>query len=538
MKAKHVRLGYAVGSGDPVDIPLHHVVVTGLTQLSGKTTTLEALIARSGLRALAFRTKRGETDFEGAHRHAPFFREKADWQYVQGLLEATMRERMRFERSWIIKATKGARSLRDVYRNVSRELVKAKGLSESVYTNLKAYLEIVLPQLEATPFAAKLELRDGVNVMDLVGLRDEVQSLVIASTLEAVYDGMRDTIVVIPEAWKFVPEGRGDPVKRAADRFIRQGAAIGLYLWFDSQDIAGMDKGVLKNVDTWILGRQKEINEVEHTLAQVPLPRSRKPAPEDVMNLPLGRFYAVYAESVKKVYVWPVWITPELAREIARGEAKVAEATALRAITRPKREMDDLTNDEREELVRLRRELAEVRTRLEETERKGRNLATSLKAAVEETVEVKRSQPGARWLEEHAEEHDNGAFGPAMPRPAEAQLEREEAVNLEVARDLSYVHVKVSRPTVDASDGDFRGRMALLLADGFFAEPVGATSVSKEMIARGWAKPGGGLNVAVYRELDWFTAKAFLRALGERGKRTWVAMAGMSQRIRTEEVGS
>src|SRR3989337_1004179 len=246
MTAKRVRLGYEVPSGEPVDIPLHHVVVTGLTQLSGKTTTLEALIARSGLRALAFRTKRGETDFEGAHRHAPFFREKADWQYVQGLLEATMRERMRFERSWIIKATKGARSL-----------------------------------------------RDGVNVMDLVGLRDEVQSLVIASTLEAVYDGMRDTIVVIPEAWKFVPEGRGDPVKRAADRFIRQGAAIGLYLWFDSQDIAGMDKGVLKNVDTWILGRQKEINEVENTLAQGPLPRSRKPRPAETMNLPLGRFYAV-----------------------------------------------------------------------------------------------------------------------------------------------------------------------------------------------------------------------------------------------------
>ena len=521
-----------------MDIPLHHIVVTGLTQLSGKTTTLEALIARSGLRALAFRTKRGETDFEGAHRHAPFFREKADWQYVQGLLEATMRERMRFERSWIIKATKGARSLRDVYRNVSRELVKAKGLSESVYTNLKAYLEIVLPQLEATPFASKLELRDGVNVMDLVGLRDEVQSLVIASTLEAVYDGMRDTIVVIPEAWKFVPEGRGDPVKRAADRFIRQGAAIGLYLWFDSQDIAGMDKGVLKNVDTWILGRQKEINEVEHTLAQVPLPRSRKPRPEEIMNLPLGRFYAVYAESVKKVYVWPVWITPELAREIAQGKAKVAEATALHAATRPKVKVDDLTNEEREELVRLRRELAEVRTKLAEMERKGRNLTSSLEAAVEETVAARRSQPSARWLEEHVEENDSGAFGPAMPRPAEAQLEREEAVNLEVARDLSYVHVKVSRPTVDASDGDFRGRMALLLADRFFAEPVGATAVAKEMIARGWSKPGGGLNVAVYRELDWFTAKAFLRAIGERGKRTWVAMAGISQRIRTEEVGS
>jgi hypothetical protein len=422
-----------------------------------------------------------------------------------------------------------------------------------VYTNLKAYLEIVLPQLEATPFAAKLELRDGVNVMDLVGLRDEVQSLVIASTLEAVYDGMRDTIVVIPEAWKFVPEGRGDPVKRAADRFIRQGAAIGLYLWFDSQDIAGMDKGVLKNVDTWILGRQKEINEVEHTLAQVPLPRSRKPRPEEIMNLPLGRFYAVYAESVKKVYVWPVWITPELAREIARGEAKVAEATALHAATRPKVKVDDLTNEERAELERLRRELGEMELKLEAATAAWRKADHRLTIAEEERLSERgaldpyprgptepehapvglpvetEEQRLARVDEAEADESNGGAFGPSLPT---------KSVVLEVNRELPYVHVKVSRPTVEASDGDFRGRMGLLLADRFFAEPVGATAVAKEMIARGWSKPGGGLNVAVYRELDWFTAKAFLRALGERGKRTWVAMAGISQRIRTEEVSS
>jgi len=347
---------------------------------------------------------------------------------------------------------------------------------------------------------------------------------VIASTLEAVYDTMRDTVVVIPEAWKFVPEGRGDPVKRAADRFIRQGAAIGLYLWFDSQDIAGMDKGVLKNVDTWILGRQKEVNEVEHTLAQVPLPRSRKPAPEEIMRLTRGTFYAVYSESVTKVYVWPVWITPELAVEIARGERPVSEAMRLRDMTRPKVEVDDVTNEEREELVRLRKVVREL-----EAENKSEHDAGYREGHADGEVDTRERMGKAA---------DGGAFGPPMPRPAEVQLEREEAVNLEVARELPYVHVKVSRPTVDASDGDFRGRMALLLADGFFAEPVGATSVSKEMIARGWAKPGGGLNVAVYRELDWFTAKAFLRALGERGKRTWVAMAGMSQRIRTEEVDS
>lgn len=156
---KGILLGYEVGTAEPVTIPLHHVVVTGVTQLSGKTTTLEALISRSGMKAVAFRTKRGESGFEDARTHRPYFRERSDWQYVQGLLEATMRERMKFERSWIIKSTKGTRSLREVYENIASRLEsgKMRSLDESVYTNLKAYLEIVLPEIERGDFAHSLE---------------------------------------------------------------------------------------------------------------------------------------------------------------------------------------------------------------------------------------------------------------------------------------------------------------------------------------------------------------------------------------------
>jgi hypothetical protein len=59
-----VHLGYEVGSGLPVEIPLAHTFVTGQTQLSGKTTALRAIVERSRRRALAFVTKRGEA-FEG-----------------------------------------------------------------------------------------------------------------------------------------------------------------------------------------------------------------------------------------------------------------------------------------------------------------------------------------------------------------------------------------------------------------------------------------------------------------------------------------
>jgi hypothetical protein len=341
---KSILLGYEIKTGSPVSIPLHHLVCCGVTSLSGKTTTLEALVQRSGMRAIAFRTKRGESGFEDARTHRPYFHERSDWQYVQGLLEATMRERMKFERSWIIKSTKGTKSLREVYENIVARLEsgKMRSLDESVYTNLKAYLEIVLPEIEKGDFADELTLGEGVTVMDLEGMSDEMQSLVIASTLNAVYEKERDMIVVIPEAWKFAPESRGNPVKREAEKLIRQGASIRLFLWFDSQDIAGVDKSLLKQVDNWILGRQREINEVEHTLAQVPIPRKQRPKPEEIMQLKVGHFFACFDDEVRKVYVRPVWLSEADAILVAKGAKPIPKPMKI-----PKKPEVDMDAQER-----------------------------------------------------------------------------------------------------------------------------------------------------------------------------------------------
>ena len=36
--ATRLHLGYEINTGEPVSIPLHHLAVTGLTRLAGKTT--------------------------------------------------------------------------------------------------------------------------------------------------------------------------------------------------------------------------------------------------------------------------------------------------------------------------------------------------------------------------------------------------------------------------------------------------------------------------------------------------------------------
>lgn len=320
-----IHLGYETTSGDPVGILPSHIIVTGVTQLSGKTTTLEALIHRSKFKAVVFKTKPGEQGFNEGNLIPPYFKEKADWQYVSSLLEATLKEKLKFERSWIMTACKGTSSLLEVKRNIEQQLAnpKLRDLHRSVYTTLDEYFNLILPQLSVISFSHSLDLQPGVNIMDLTKVKDEIQSLVIRSALEAVLKEMHDTIVVMPEAWKFLPQERGNPCKQAAEEFIRQGATNRNYLWIDSQDIAGVDKTPLKQVTTWILGLQSELNEVRHTLGQMPISKRLRPKEDEIMTLPLGHFFVCTPSFSKKIYVQPAWLDGKIAKAIAMGKEEV-----------------------------------------------------------------------------------------------------------------------------------------------------------------------------------------------------------------------
>ena len=158
---------------------------------------------------------------------------------MQAILEATMREKMRFERSWIMRASKGAQTLADVQRNVQRLMTKAKGLHADVYYTLDHYFDIVVPQIARLPSTTTMTLKPGLNVMDLTGYTMELQSLVIRSVIEWVYETASNIVVLIPEAWEFIPQARGSPCLLACEQLIRKGGAGGNHVWLDSQDIAG-----------------------------------------------------------------------------------------------------------------------------------------------------------------------------------------------------------------------------------------------------------------------------------------------------------
>lgn len=321
-------LGFEVPTGKPVNMTNHHTVITGMTQHSGKTTGLEAMVERSKVKAIAFITKRGESGFRKEKYIPAYFKEQKlgnliDWQYVSAILEATMGEKMKFERYWIIKVCKGAHSLQEVYENIKNEQRDARrALDESMYTNLAAYFEIVLPEIGRHKFANKLELSRGINVLNLVDMKDEMQQLVIESVLSYVWKRERNTVVIIPEAHKFIPQGRNTPVKSTALRLIREGAGIGNFMWVDTQETTSVDKAILKQCSNWIMGYQQERNEVQNVRENI---GKRRISDEDIMSLKLGHFIALLQQEIYHVYILPAGIPEEMGVQVAQGLKPVEE---------------------------------------------------------------------------------------------------------------------------------------------------------------------------------------------------------------------
>jgi hypothetical protein len=527
-----IPLGWELGTGDAVLIPLKHLAVCGQTQEAGKTTALEALISRADRRALTFITKRGEGSFAGGHLVPPFLRQHADWQSVAAILEASRGEKLKFERAWIIRASKGARTLGDVHRNVRRLMLASKGLSADVYLTLDAYLSIVVPQIDQWRWADRLVLTSGLNVMDLTSASVELQHLVIRSALDWVLASETDIVVVIPEAWKFIPEGRNTPVKLTAEAYIRQGAASGNFLWIDSQDLGGISKTILRSVPVWLLGVQREANEIKRTLANIPA-NVAKPKASEIATLGLGQFIACWGKHARRTYVQPVWAHDDEAQAVATGVLTVEDLQQRGGHVR-----DDERATLQAELTQLRRENADLRTEIARMvgarDREPPPGDRRSAEAARPPADARDGNPPARRLTErespaaHPGPDDafvDGALAafdqfygrikarliadlPSDPRVMEIVLARPE------------LRVKVERHVITVDGETLRGRLARLLADGYFNEAQTTSTAMQELSRRGFntappnvAKELGELARMGFltRDNKWYRAVAEMR---------------------------
>jgi len=487
------------------------MVVTGQTQEAGKTTTLEALIARSELRAVTFVTKRGETAFAGGRRLQPFFRERADWVFVSSLIDATLGEKNKLLRAWLMKVCRGTKTLAEVQRNVVAAKEKARGFSESIYTEIEGYLELVVPQLAQLPPARKVEIGPGLNVMDLARYSTELQALVIRSVLEHVYEHEDGVVTVIPEAWEFLPEGRGSPVKREAEALIRKGAGLKNYVWLDSQDLAGVWKTAVRAAPVVLIGVQREANEIKRTLANIPAGIA-KPTAAQVARLQLGEFFACWGQHTIKTYVQPAWATVEKARAVALGDNALPPRPPVQ--TSAPSEEDQVNQQQVDDLraknTALMEENDELRQRIEQLEAR---LGSAPEPARAETPTPRAARPVAA-VEGDAEQ---------LYQTIKARLAREAPMILKTLTVKPELVVEVKRETVTADGSGWLGRTAQLIAEGFFKTARKVGEVHRENLRRG----ANGIPARTSEAMKALLAKGFLTLEGD----GYVEVTGMKVRI-------
>lgn len=343
-----IPLGFEIGSGAPVSIPLAHTVFLGATSRAGKTTALEACAVRSGCRCLAFLTKRGEQSFRLAGEIAPYYSEDHfDWRTVRSLCEAITDERWGTNQRQAIRMVceagdlgtpgkasfvewKRPRNLRELQDNISLAMPKAGGKIKLSLIEVRSDLAAVRRELERLSLeSVPPELEIGLNVVELEHEERHIQSLVISSMIRWVRENGRNTIVALPETWKFAPAARRTPVGDAAREYIREAAALKNFLWIDSQTLGGLSSDLLSQVRVWLFGVQRLRSEIERTLDSIPDNIFPRPRAADIATLRLGQFVLAFDGELLPVYVQPAWMPEAHSQAIARGDEPIESAREI-----------------------------------------------------------------------------------------------------------------------------------------------------------------------------------------------------------------
>jgi hypothetical protein len=340
-----IHVGFELVTGRPVHIPHGHMVIVGQTQRAGKTTALEACAIRSGLKCVAFLTKRGEGSFRLSREIPPYYEDHIDWRTLRALCEALTEEKWdKFQRQCLRSVCRAGQSgrvgsksfvewpkpetLDDVRNNVALALTKAGGQRELIFGEIQDDLASAAEEIaKLKTKAASMELQPGLNVINLETYEFHVQSLIVRSVIRWVHQQGDNTIVAMPEAWRFAPAQRRSPVRDAAEEFIRQGAALENFLWIDSQNISGISAVLLSQIRVWLFGVQRLRSEIEKTLDAIPDSLYPRPRASDIATLGRGEFIVCFDQEMYRTYVWPAWMRSALhAEAIARGEESVDSA--------------------------------------------------------------------------------------------------------------------------------------------------------------------------------------------------------------------
>jgi len=294
---------------EDTDLQLFHTLFTGQTNLSGKTTAIRTLAPRAvkeGFTVLVFDTKPTIREFDGYHDIPLCYRPTTDPLVLIGLLEGIFKRRLSMLYSTLGRIAEKAKDIPDIIENAKALEEKSKsGFVKDACWQLADLLDRLQKELKGLDLSTSLELREGeINVMPLNDLSMEAQQLIIKTAFElALKHHNKKTILVIDEAFRFLPQAYGSACKRPVEDAVTQGAKTEFYVWLATQFIATTEKAAIKAMANKLLGRQDDITEIDATIDRT---RESHPKlkPDDLMTLRRGEFIFVPIDGpVKKVYI-------------------------------------------------------------------------------------------------------------------------------------------------------------------------------------------------------------------------------------------
>jgi len=327
-------VGYEVGTAKPIVVPVFFMLVTGQTQLSGKTTLLKALASQvvdEGFTVLIIDSKTNYNDYENFGVSVQVcLRESTDPLILLGLLESIFERKMTKEYATLITCCEGAQSLEDIYRNAETLAADSNpGFQQNACKMIMDILARLQEQTRMFKTVPELTLNEGkINRMSINDFMISGQQMIVKTVFEDALPKYKKLILILDEASRFLPQKWGSACQKAVQAYVTQGGITKQFMWIGTQFLATTSKDAMKTMDVKLLGRQSHNTECEHTLALIPYGKGTF-TNDSIMRLKVGHFIVVNPNSVTTAYACPEYADPEECQEVALGSRDPKDVTYL-----------------------------------------------------------------------------------------------------------------------------------------------------------------------------------------------------------------
>lgn len=399
---------HEVPSGFPVQVPIFHTIITGITQ-HGKTEALKTIIEYlrdEGFTILIIDVKDktiGLPDFAEFPQIPIYMKEVTEPLALLGLLESDAGMPLRFQFTELIRACQTSKSLVEI-RDKLDELIKAPKVHpvrKDKAEVLKLMLDRLIEEMRRTVISKTLDLRkDGINVMNLAnqGFSNAFKQLVVRTVIQYVRLNLSHIIVVFDEAHIQIPQDYSSASKEWVVKTIKEGASSQQFLIIADQTLKEVAKDVVTQCPIKMFGGQPGgFLEAQRTIEYIPVKQNVNV--EAIMRLPLGHFYVCTREWTKLCYLHPRGIPEEMAIKVAKGELR-PEAVRDYLLTNRKEGDDEMYREKYDQEVSktrgLESEIKDLKAKVSSFEQEGtlnkEQVDELLAKTIEELTAIERTR--------------------------------------------------------------------------------------------------------------------------------------------------